>query len=109
MLKYLVCILLVLLCIWQGFIARGANQFITLFRSFNEEHDLAVLLTYSQPFIWLYLICTALVAFDIFRRKKFLFLNSFVITFALTIGTVLIQFFVIFSAYIPIFEMGVTK
>jgi len=105
-LQYIVCILLVFLCLWQGFMAWATYQFVDVFKSFDEETDLTTLLGLIQPLIWLLLLCTALIAFDIFRRKDFLLLNSLAILFALIIGTLFVQSFVNYSAYTSISEMS---
>ena len=104
--KYLACLYLSLLCIWQAILAWVTNQFVTLFESFGKESSITIILSYSQPLIWMFLILTAILSYDIFRRKVLLLTNTFAITASITIATILIQLFVVVGAYTPTLEMG---
>lgn len=104
--RYAVCLYLSLLCIWQAILAWSTNQFVSLFESFGKESAITIILSYSQPLIWIFMILTALISYDIFRRKELLVTNTFAIVASISIATILIQLFVVVGAYTPTLEMG---
>lgn len=108
-LKSIVIVLLSALCMWQGYLAVGAHEMAEVMHEFNNGEGMAVFIIYSQPLIWLFLLLTALIAMDIFRRKDFLIVNSFGVALALAVGTVFLQLFVVVGGYAPIFELGNTQ
>lgn len=108
-LRYIFFCLLSLLCAGQIYIAIAVHNMSALFRSFDAKENLAIFIIYSEPFIWIYSIVTALIAIDIFRRKVFLILNSVCISISLLLGTVFIMTFVVLGGYGQLFEMGAAK
>ena len=91
---------------WQLFLEYVAYQFSSLFDDINTKENLTIFIVYSQPFMWLFTVVTVVLAIDIFKRGKFLVLNSVSVLIALAIGTFFLQLLVILAGYAPIFELG---
>jgi hypothetical protein len=97
---------LLILIIWQGFLAWSASQFISLFEAFGKEGLITNILSYSQPLIVVFMLLTLVIAYEIYSRKIVLVSNTLVTAISFTVATIIIQLHVSASSYIPLFEMG---
>ena len=108
--RWITGLLLLLIAAHQVRLGVHVWQLMEVFPNFGETpNNLVVFLVWTQPLMWLFVAVTLVLAFDVFRRPRFLLLNSTLGVLSIALGTAFLQLLVMLSAYAPILDLGRTS
>lgn len=109
--KALAGVLLALGALWQAALAIQVARVASLFdQSSVKPVDLgAMFVVFSQPFMWVLVATTVVLAFDIMRREKFLLLNTVAVVLAVALGTAFLHMLVVVGGYGYVAQLGSGK
>lgn len=94
------------LLIWQGVLAYFVSEVSDLFVNLETPGNMIVFVVWTQPFIWLFMLLTVLAIYDIFRRNKFLVINTLTLISIIAVANIFLQILVLLVGYAPLFELG---
>ena len=104
--KTISVLILVILFAWQCLIAYLLHDIVNSFKEFEPANYKVEFMTFVQPYIWVFMILTLGIIFDVFKRSKFLILNSILIIAIIAVSNGTLSFFIVMEAYEPIMNLG---
>jgi len=105
--RWVACLLLVAIAAYQAYLGMQVWKLNDLFAIVGDTPNMLIMfLVWTQPLLWLFLLTTIVLAFDLLRRPRLLVVNSVATVLAVALGTAFLHLLVMLSAYASIFDLG---
>lgn len=100
--RTVVCLFFAALGVWQIILSIQLMAFTKLVRESGLEGGMAGFIAWMQPFAWLLIMVTVILAIDVVRRTEVLVLNAVATVLCAAAGTMLLQALMVVSVHAAI-------